>query len=214
MTIALTLVFPHLSSYYGRITATTVELPRLPSFYRENRWITVMTVDCRHYHRCSISLPIITEVPRYRIRLPSNCGRFTIPSRPLPRSIVTGQVLCRITAVSTTIRNIAKVFLHRTSLRQNYRRFPLPSRPLPRWSVTEQVYREITDVLYYHPDHCHGVSLRNKVSVKLPTFSITVSTIALASTVRLPRLPLIPVITDVFSCPSRSLPRFLVIEYV
>ena len=91
-TIALTFGFPRLTSYYRRITAIRVELLRLPSFYRENRRITAFPVDSRHYRRFSISLSISTEVPRYRIRLPSNCRCFTIPSRSLPSSIVPGQV--------------------------------------------------------------------------------------------------------------------------
>ena len=72
-TIARTVVFSRLSSNYRRIAAITVELLRLPSFYLEHRRITAFTVDSRHYRRFSVPLPIITEVPRCRIRLPSSC---------------------------------------------------------------------------------------------------------------------------------------------
>ena len=76
-----------LSYYRG-----TVALPRLPSFYHDNRQITAFTVDSRHYRRFSISLPTVIQVSRHRPSLPQNCRRFPLPSGPLPRCIVTKQV--------------------------------------------------------------------------------------------------------------------------
>ena len=89
--IPLTTVFPRVWSYHRRITVNKVEFPRVPLF-QDHRRTTAFTVDSCHYRRFSIYLPIITEVSRSRIRLPSSCRRIPLPSGPLPRCIVTKQV--------------------------------------------------------------------------------------------------------------------------
>ena len=82
-----------------------------------------------------------------------------------------------------------------TSLALNCQRFPLPSRPL-RVPSCFRVCRQITVVLPRLQWNCDDYR----------RFT--------ASTVGLPILPLNTVITAGFPFPSRSLPRFLVVEYV
>ena len=167
----------------------------------------------------SNTVPTIIEVYRSQTSLSFNCQRFILPSRLFPRLFVNEQVYRQITAV-----------LH--SHPDHCRGALLPNK----------LTVKLPPFFYYHPDHCYGILLRNKVSVKLPMFSITVSTIArtdvfprlstyyrriTAITIELPRSPSlyrehrrINAFTVEyrncrrFSLISKSLPRFLVIEYV
>ena len=156
-TIARTVVFPRLSSYYRRITAITIELPRSPSLYREHRRINAFTVEYR------------------------NCRRFSLISKSLPRFLVIEYVYRQIADVLPYRPDHYREVSLPDKFYVELPPFPLPSETLPRYFFTEQVYGKITAVFHSHPDHCRGGLLPSKFTVKLPTFYITIPTTATVS---------------------------------